>query len=105
MQGGEVFVLDMGQPVKILDLAKKMITLSGYTEEDIEVVESGIRPGEKLHEDLLSATERIDEQVYEKIFVGRVNQLSKTKVDQFIASLTSCNDEQLKEKLVQFAQQ
>ncbi|MGT2718328.1 polysaccharide biosynthesis protein [Streptococcus oricebi] len=105
MQGGEVFVLDMGQPVKILDLAKKMITLSGYTEEDIEVVESGIRPGEKLHEDLLSATEKIDEQVYEKIFVGRVNQLSKARVDQFIASLSACDDEKLKQKLLQFAQQ
>ena len=68
MQGGEVFVLDMGEPVKILDLAKKMITLSGHTEEEIQIQEAGIRPGEKLYEELLSAKEKVNDQVYEKIF-------------------------------------
>ena len=73
MHGGEVFVLDMGEPVKILDLAKKMISLSGHSEADINIVETGIRPGEKLYEELLSTQERVDEQVYEKIFVGNVH--------------------------------
>ena len=80
MQGGEVFVLDMGEPVKILDLAKKMITLSGHTEEEIQIQEAGIRPGEKLYEELLSAKEKVNDQVYEKIFVGNVQSLPKTEV-------------------------
>ena len=105
MQGGEVFVLDMGEPVKIVDLARKMITLSGYTEDDIEIIESGIRPGEKLHEVLLSTSEQIDEQIYEKIFVGRVNQLSKGEVDDFIDSLSMIDNQSLKTKLIKFAQQ
>ena len=48
-KGGEIFILDMSEPVKIVDLAKNMIRLSGLTEDDIEIVESGIRPGEKLY--------------------------------------------------------
>ena len=50
---GEVFILDMGKPVKIYDLAKKMVLLSGRTENEIPIVEVGIRPGEKLYEELL----------------------------------------------------
>ncbi|MBP2620739.1 polysaccharide biosynthesis protein [Streptococcus panodentis] len=105
MRGGEVFVLDMGEPVKILDLAKKMITLSGRTEEEVKIVESGIRPGEKLYEELLSAEEKVDEQIYDKIFVGNVQLLSKTAVDDFIASLSNLKGADLKDSLVAFAQQ
>src|SRR5699024_5852291 len=65
--GGEVFILDMGEPVKIVDLAKKMILLSGHTEEDINIVESGIRPGEKLYEELLTSSELVGNQLNEKI--------------------------------------
>lgn len=68
--GGEVFVLDMGQPVKIVDLARRMITLSGFTLEQIPIEYSGIRPGEKLYEELLATSERSENQVYDKIFVG-----------------------------------
>lgn len=105
MHGGEIFVLDMGEPVKILNLAKKMITLSGHTENEIKIVESGIRPGEKLYEVLLSSEERKAEQIYEKIFVGNVHALSKEEVDAFICSISNLDGQELKEKLVQFAQQ
>ncbi|MFQ7348276.1 MAG: polysaccharide biosynthesis protein, partial [Enterococcus faecium] len=68
-KGGEIFILDMSEPVKIVDLAKNMIRLSGYSEDEIEIIETGIRPGEKLYEELLLDKERNDEAVYEKIFV------------------------------------
>ena len=105
MQGGEVFVLDMGEPVKILDLAKKMITLSGHTKEEIQIQEAGIRPGEKLYEELLSAKEKVNDQVYEKIFVGNVQSLPKTEVDSYVDSLLSLGANDLKDSLVKFAQQ
>ncbi len=71
--GGEVFVLDMGKPVKIVDLAKNLIRLSGYKEDDIGIEFSGVRPGEKLFEELLNEDEIHPEQVYEKIYRGKVN--------------------------------
>ncbi|TCI28260.1 polysaccharide biosynthesis protein [Exiguobacterium sp. SL-10] len=71
-RGGEVFVLDMGEPVKIIDLAKKMIELSGFTTEQIGIEITGIRPGEKLYEELLAASELCPEaNVFPKIFVGQ----------------------------------
>ena len=105
MQGGEVFVLDMGEPVKILDLAKKMISLSGQSEADIKIVETGIRPGEKLYEELLSTQEKVDEQIYEKIFVGNVCAPTQEEVTAFIASLSELNGTELKQRLLDFAKQ
>lgn len=105
MQGGEVFVLDMGEPVKILDLAKKMISLSGQSEVDIKIVETGIRPGEKLYEELLSTQEKVDEQIYEKIFVGNVCAPTQEEVTAFIASLSELNGTELKQRLLDFAKQ
>ncbi|KFN92589.1 nucleoside-diphosphate sugar epimerase/dehydratase [Tetragenococcus muriaticus] len=100
--GGEVFVLDMHEPVKILDLAKNMVRLSGYTEDDIEIVETGIRPGEKLYEELLLDKERSEEQVHDQIFVGNVNGYSLDKVLEFVEYLPQ-NDEQLAKEVVNFA--
>ncbi len=70
-KSGEIYVLDMGEPVKIMDLAQNIIRLSGYSLQEIEIVESGIRPGEKLHEELLGEDEIYQEQVSEKIHVGK----------------------------------
>lgn len=70
-KGGELFILDMGEPVKIADLARDMIRLSGRTEQDIPIVFSGTRPGEKLFEELTLDEERVDKTRHEKIFVGR----------------------------------
>ncbi|MFA9457613.1 polysaccharide biosynthesis protein [Halalkalibacter sp. AB-rgal2] len=70
-EGGEVFVLDMGEPVKIVDLARNLIKLSGYTEDEIPIVFTGMRPGEKMFEELLSDDEVHSEQVYPKIYRGK----------------------------------
>lgn len=104
-KGGEVFVLDMGEPVKIVDLAKKIIKLSGHTEEEIGIVESGIRLGEKLYEELLSSDERVSEQVHEKIFIGKVTPKPAEEVDSFISTLLSTDNKTLKNKLIEFAKQ
>ncbi|AOF48250.1 short-chain dehydrogenase [Tetragenococcus halophilus] len=100
--GGEVFVLDMHEPVKILDLAKNMVRLSGYSEDNIEIVETGIRPGEKLYEELLLDKERSEEQVHDQIFVGNVNGYSLDEVLEFVDYLPD-NDEQLANEVVNFA--
>ena len=70
--GGEIFVLDMGKPVKIVDLAHDLIKFSGLRPgQDIEIKFIGLRPGEKLYEELLTAEEGLTKTVYEKIFVGK----------------------------------
>lgn len=101
-KGGEIFILDMSEPVKIVDLAKNMIRLSGYTEDEIEIVESGIRPGEKLYEELLLDKERNDEEVYEKIFVGNIHGFSIDEVMDFVEGL-SANDDELAKQVLAFA--
>ncbi|HFM6026199.1 TPA: polysaccharide biosynthesis protein, partial [Enterococcus faecium] len=101
-KGGEIFILDMSEPVKIVDLAKNMIRLSGYSEDEIEIIETGIRPGEKLYEELLLDKERNDEAVYEKIFVGNIKGYSMQTVMDFVKSLPQ-DDEQLAKEIVTFA--
>jgi len=74
-RGGEVFVLDMGEPVKITDLAESMIRLSGFEPgEDIEIVYTGMRPGEKLYEELLTSSEGVDVTRHNRIFVAEVDK-------------------------------
>jgi FlaA1/EpsC-like NDP-sugar epimerase len=71
-EGGEVFILDMGEPVRIIDLARDLIRLSGHEEgSDIAIVYSGLKPGEKLHEELFLESERIERSAHPKIFVSR----------------------------------
>ena len=82
---GELFVLDMGQPVKILELAENMIKLSGVT--GIEIVETGLRPGEKLYEELLVKTDELDKTTNEMIFIEKDKPLSKNEIDEKLAML------------------
>ncbi len=69
--GGEIFVLDMGEPVKILDLARNMIKLSGLSENEIKIEFTGLRPGEKLYEELLLAEEDMEKTNNDLIFIGK----------------------------------
>lgn len=101
-KGGEIFILDMSEPVKIIDLAKNMIRLSGYSEDEIEIIETGIRPGEKLYEELLLDKERNDEAVFEKIFVGNITSYSIAEVMEFVEQLSD-DDKQLAKDVVAFA--
>jgi len=70
--GGEIFILDMGEPVKIVDLARDLIRLSGLRAEDIEIKFSGVRPGEKLFEQLATDAEHADKTKHPKILIGRI---------------------------------
>jgi FlaA1/EpsC-like NDP-sugar epimerase len=83
-RGGEIFVLDMGEPVKIVDLAKNLIRLSGYTEDEIGISFAGIRPGEKMFEELLGEKEVHGEPVFPKIFIGKSVEVDYGKVSTLI---------------------
>jgi FlaA1/EpsC-like NDP-sugar epimerase len=86
--GGEIFVLDMGEPVKIVDLARDLIALSGLREgEDVEIQFSGIRPGEKLFEELSLAEERVETTLHPKVFIGRIKPHGWEEVTRFLRDL------------------
>ena len=89
-KNGELFVLDMGQPVKILDLAESMIRLSGVS--GIEIVETGLRPGEKLYEELLVKTEELDKTENSLIFIEKDTPLTKDDVEQRLRILAAAVD-------------
>jgi FlaA1/EpsC-like NDP-sugar epimerase len=82
---GELFVLDMGKPVKIMDLAENMIRLSGV--HGVEIVETGLRPGEKLYEELLVKTEELDKTSNSMIFIERDKALSAEEIDARLDAL------------------
>jgi FlaA1/EpsC-like NDP-sugar epimerase len=81
-KGSEIFVLDMGEPVNITELAKNMIKLSGYDEKDIPIHFSGIREGEKLHEDLFMENELISKTKHEKIMVSYADTENENIIDK-----------------------
>ena len=99
-KGGEIFVLDMGEPVKIVDLAKNLIKLSGYTEEEITIEFAGIRPGEKMYEELLGKDEILPGEVYEKIYVGRTIEVDRTLLTDLIDRFDGYNTVDLKDELM-----
>jgi len=87
-QGGEIFVFDMGEPVKIINLAKEMIRLAGLTvDEDIEIKFTGLRPGEKLYEELLASKENTIPTHHEKIMIANVREHDFEIVNKHIADL------------------
>lgn len=98
---GNVYVLDMGDPVKIVDLARDLIELSGLTENDVPITFTGMRPGEKLFEELLTSEEGTDASHHEKIYVARKHglpdQLFESLVEELILAARSRNAEYIRE--------
>ncbi len=89
-KGGEIFVLDMGSPVRIYELAQKMIRLSGYRpNKDIKIEFTGLRPGEKLYEELLMAEEGLSKTAHSKIFVGQPLNVSPEELREKLEKLES----------------
>ncbi len=102
-EGGEVFVLDMGEPVRIMDLAKNLIRLSGFTEEEIGIEIIGLRPGEKLYEELAMDSEMATRQktANEKIYVTQPMEIQDEKFEEMLSSLQSITVDNVREKLMQ----
>ena len=101
-QGGEIFVFDMGEPVKIVDLANQMIRLSGLVpEKDIKIVYTGLRPGEKLYEELLTDKETTKPTHHPKIKIAMVQKMHKkelsTKIDYLLKNLYNMQKEEILE--------
>jgi FlaA1/EpsC-like NDP-sugar epimerase len=100
-KGGEIFVFDMGKPIKIVDLAKKMILLSGKKPEvDIKIIFSGLRQGEKLYEELLNNEENTIPTYHEKILIAKVKEYDFTSVQNNINQLISLSEKHYSEATV-----
>ncbi|MEQ0777193.1 nucleoside-diphosphate sugar epimerase/dehydratase [Paraburkholderia tropica] len=82
--GGEIFILDMGKPVKIVDLARDLIRLYGYSEEQIRVVFTGLRPGEKLYEELLADDETTTRTPHPKLRIARAREVPDNLLDELL---------------------
>ena len=106
-EGGEIFLLDMGNPVRLMDLAEKMIRLLGYSpHENMEIKITGIRPGEKLYEELIDAGEDIMPTVHDKIKRLKSNNVPQEEfpkmIEELYQHLPNMNNERLKTVLFDF---
>jgi FlaA1/EpsC-like NDP-sugar epimerase len=100
-QGGEVFVLDMGKPVKIIDLAKEMIKLSGLQlDKDIAIVFTGIRPGEKLFEEMLTAEEGTVATQNKKIFTAKLSETNLVDLERKIKILSDITAQSKRSEII-----
>lgn len=100
--GGEVFVLDMGEPVKIIDLARNMIRLSGFTGDEIRIEFTGLRPGEKLYEELLADSEETLETPHEKLRIARSRAVPEgfySYINDWVVGKEPVSDEQVRAEL------
>jgi FlaA1/EpsC-like NDP-sugar epimerase len=102
-RGGEVFVLDMGEPVKIVDLAKNVIKLSGYSIEEIGIRFTGLRPGEKMYEELLNENEMHPESVFPKIHIGKANVLEAEVLSKLVSGLLEMPETEMHDTLIAVA--
>ncbi|MED0992687.1 nucleoside-diphosphate sugar epimerase/dehydratase [Bacillus nitratireducens] len=102
-RGGELFVLDMGDPVKIVDLAKNLITLSGYSIEEIGIEFTGLRPGEKMYEELLNEGEIHPEQIFPKIHIGKAVLMDQKILRQFMNDFEGIDKESIRMRLLDIA--
>jgi FlaA1/EpsC-like NDP-sugar epimerase len=91
-KGGEIFVLDMGQPIKIIDLAKEMIKLSGYNEDEIQIEFSGLRAGEKLYEELLANDEHTLPTPHEKLRIASARVVDKKWVNGLLKWISTISE-------------